>query len=83
LDGFRKIIIAGDRYSLGYNENGILMVALGHAAEESKYRHNIQMYFCRDCGRQFQGGQRINNFLCGMTLLSRSEPFQNEPNAVG
>ena len=27
-DGFRKIIVAGDRYSSGYNENGILMVSL-------------------------------------------------------
>lgn len=27
-DGFRKIIIAGDRYRSGYNEDGILMVAL-------------------------------------------------------
>ena len=27
-DGFRKIIIAGDRYSSGYNEDGILMVGL-------------------------------------------------------
>ena len=27
-DGFRKIIIAGDRYSSGYNEAGILMVGL-------------------------------------------------------
>uniref|UniRef100_A0AB33IVG5 ATP-binding protein n=1 Tax=Prevotella sp. GTC17254 TaxID=3236794 RepID=A0AB33IVG5_9BACT len=27
-DGFRKIIIAGDRYSSGYNENGILVVSL-------------------------------------------------------
>lgn len=27
-DGFRKVIIAGDRYSSGYNENGILMVGL-------------------------------------------------------
>lgn len=27
-DGFRKIIVAGDRYSSGYNENGILVVGL-------------------------------------------------------
>jgi predicted AAA+ superfamily ATPase len=27
-DGFRKIIIAGDHYSTGYNENGILVVGL-------------------------------------------------------
>ena len=27
-DGFRKIIVAGDRYSSGYNEAGILMVGL-------------------------------------------------------
>ena len=27
-DGFRKIIVAGDRYSSGYNDNGILMVSL-------------------------------------------------------
>lgn len=27
-DGFRKIIVAGDRYSSGYNEDGILMVSL-------------------------------------------------------
>lgn len=27
-DGFRKIIVAGDRYRSGYNEDGILMVAL-------------------------------------------------------
>lgn len=27
-DGFRKIIVAGDRYCSGYNEDGILMVAL-------------------------------------------------------
>lgn len=27
-DGFRKIIVAGDRYSSGYNEDGILMVGL-------------------------------------------------------
>lgn len=27
-DGFRKIIVAGDRYHSGYNENGILMVGL-------------------------------------------------------
>ncbi|MDO4497935.1 MAG: ATP-binding protein, partial [Bacteroidales bacterium] len=27
-DGFRKIIIAGDRYSSGYNADGILMVGL-------------------------------------------------------
>lgn len=27
-DGFRKIIIAGDHYSTGYNENGILVIGL-------------------------------------------------------
>lgn len=27
-DGFRKIIVAGDRYSSGYNEAGILVVGL-------------------------------------------------------
>ena len=27
-DGFRKIIIAGDRYFSGYNENGIMMIGL-------------------------------------------------------
>ena len=27
-DGFRKIIIAGDRFLSGYNEEGILMVSL-------------------------------------------------------
>lgn len=27
-DGFRKIIIAGDRYTSGYNEDGILMLSL-------------------------------------------------------
>ena len=27
-DGFRKIIIAGDQYSTGYNENGILVIGL-------------------------------------------------------
>lgn len=27
-DGFRKIIIAGDRYNTGYNENGILEVGI-------------------------------------------------------
>ena len=27
-DGFRKIIVAADRYHSGYNENGILMVGL-------------------------------------------------------
>ncbi len=27
-DGFRKIIIAGDRYTSGYNEDGILIVGL-------------------------------------------------------
>lgn len=27
-DGFRKIIVAGDRYHSGYNENGILVVGL-------------------------------------------------------
>lgn len=27
-DGFRKIIIAGDRYTSGYNEDGILMISL-------------------------------------------------------
>lgn len=27
-DGFRKIIVAGDRYSSGYNDEGILMVSL-------------------------------------------------------
>ena len=27
-DGFRKIIIAGDHYSTGYNENGILIIGL-------------------------------------------------------
>ena len=27
-DGFRKIIVAGDRYSSGYNENGIYLVCL-------------------------------------------------------
>ena len=27
-DGFRKIIVAGDRYSSGYNENGIYLVSL-------------------------------------------------------
>ena len=27
-DGFRKIIVAGDRSSSGYNEAGILMVGL-------------------------------------------------------
>ena len=27
-DGFRKIIIVGDRYSSGYNQDGILMVGL-------------------------------------------------------
>ncbi len=27
-DGFRKIIIAGDRYTTGYNDDGILIVGL-------------------------------------------------------
>ena len=27
-DGFRKIIVAGDRYTSGYNEDGILIVGL-------------------------------------------------------
>lgn len=27
-DGFRKVIIAGDHYSTGYNENGILVIGL-------------------------------------------------------
>lgn len=27
-DGFRKIIIAGDRYSSGYNQDGILIVSI-------------------------------------------------------
>ena len=27
-DGFRKIIVAGDRYLSGYNEDGILMISL-------------------------------------------------------
>lgn len=27
-DGFRKVIIAGDRYHSGYNEDGILVVGL-------------------------------------------------------
>jgi len=27
-DAFKKVIVAGDRYSSGYNENGILVVSL-------------------------------------------------------
>jgi hypothetical protein len=27
-DGFRKLIIVGDRYRSGYNEEGILMMSL-------------------------------------------------------
>ena len=27
-DGFMKIIVAGDRYLSGYNEDGILMISL-------------------------------------------------------
>ncbi|WP_444511686.1 IS1/IS1595 family N-terminal zinc-binding domain-containing protein, partial [Prevotella nigrescens] len=24
-------------------------------------RRNVQMYLCKDCGRQFQGGLRMDN----------------------
>ena len=29
--------------------------------KKNGHRRNVQMYFCRDCGRQFQSGQRIDN----------------------
>lgn len=29
--------------------------------KKNEHWRNIQMYFCRDCGRQFQSGQRIDN----------------------
>ena len=29
--------------------------------KKNGHRRNVQMYLCKDCGRQFQGGLRINS----------------------
>ena len=29
--------------------------------KKNGHRRSVQMYLCKDCGRQFQGGLRINN----------------------
>ena len=34
--------------------------------KKNGHRRNVQMYLCKDCGRQFQGGLRINNVSLGV-----------------
>ncbi|WP_428842465.1 IS1/IS1595 family N-terminal zinc-binding domain-containing protein [Prevotella melaninogenica] len=31
--------------------------------KKNGYRRSVQMHSCKDCGRQFQGGLRINNMV--------------------
>ncbi len=34
--------------------------------KKNGHRRSVQMYLCKDCGRQFQGGLRINNASLGV-----------------
>ena len=40
---------------------GLLETCYPTRNKENGHRRSVQMYSCKDCGRQFQGGLRINN----------------------
>ena len=47
--------------------------------KRNSHRHNIQMYFCRDCDRQFQNGRRIDNVCLWNDCLTRKRTISDLP----
>jgi Insertion element protein. len=41
--------------------------------KKNGHRRNIQMYLCKDCDRQFQGGRRINNYSLWNDYLTANQ----------